>query len=842
MEKTKINLDILLPEAISERDECIQSITQKLKYTRGVQKVHIVPGEGRLKGQLCFHYDPQIISVAKIEEIAIQAGAEILQQYGHLVVTVSGIRNTSHARNLEFLIKGIKGVLFVSATIIGFIQIEFDKTITSEEIISKGLNKLGLKIIKVEGFANFSETDKLIDSQKITSATEIPEDHLHSEKSEHSHSEGSSHTHSHSGIFGKNTELILSLICGLFFAIGFTLSFFPNSPQLVIYISFAISFVTGGYYALKESLIGISKGNFEIDFLMIVAAIGAAALGHYAEGALLLFLFSLGHSLEHYAMEKAKKSIASLSDLTPKTALLKNGNNISEVKIEKLSPGDIILIKPNTKIAADGIVISGSSNVNQAPITGESKPVAKESISDKNFNIENEKRVDLISKVFAGSINGSSSMEVMVSKLSSDSTISRLIKLVNEAQTQKSKTQNFTDKVERYYVPAVLILVSALLFVFTIKDETFGESFYRAMAVLVAASPCALAIATPSAVLSGVARAAKHGILIKGGKPLEQLGLINVIAFDKTGTLTEGKPKLKEIFPLNNFDKDNLLNIVTALESTSDHPLAAAIVKGIKDKYDVSETGATNVESVSGMGVIGDYGGSKIYIGNKKLFESNNFVITEDELKAIQDLELSGHTTMLIGSDSQIIGIVALMDTPREDAKSSVAALSELGIKKMIMLSGDNQNVADTIAKEIGITEAIGSLMPEQKIDSIKNLLNQGYKVAMVGDGVNDAPAMATSNVGIAMGAAGSDVALETADVALLADKLNNLPFAIGLGRKARTIIKQNLFISIGMVVILVPLTLFGFASIGPAVIAHEGSTLIVVFNALRLLGFKGVK
>ncbi len=839
MEKTRINLDILLPGVNDERDECINRITQKLNFTRGVEKVHIIPSDGNTKSQLCFHYDPQIISVAKIEEIAKQTGADILMSYGHILLTVSTIRNTSHARNLEFILKKIKGVLFVSASISGFIQIEYEKKIITSDIIYKEINKLGLKINKIEEFKDVDDVKKIIPSHETPAGNIQNDNAVKNEPNVHSGESSHSHTHAHGGMFGKNTELILSLLCGAFFAIGFTLSFFPQSPIIIMYIAYALAYLTGGYYAVKEAIIGVIHGNFEIDFLMIVAAAGAAVLGHYAEGALLLFLFSLGHSLEHYAMEKAKKSIASLSDLTPKTALLKKADTITEVKIENLLPGDIIVVKPNTRIAADGVIVSGNSSVNQAPITGESKSVAKEAITDKNFDIKNENRIDIKSRVFAGTINGTSSMEIMVSKLSSDSTISRMIKLVNEAQTQKSATQNFTDKVERYYVPAILILVTLLLFVFTVKDETFAESFYRAMAVLVAASPCALAIATPSAVLSGVARAAKRGVLIKGGKPLEQLGLINVIAFDKTGTLTEGKPKLKEIFPLNNFDKDSLYRIVTAMEATSDHPLAAAIVKGIKDTYGIDAIPAKNVESIIGMGVGGEVDGSKIYIGNIKLFETNNLVINDDILKKIVDLETSGHTTMLVSKDSELIGVVALMDTPREDAKDAVAELAKLGIKKMIMLSGDNQNVADTIAKDIGITEALGSLMPEQKIDSIRNLLDKGYKVAMVGDGVNDAPAMATSNVGIAMGAAGSDVALETADVALLADKLHNLPFAIALGRKARTIIKQNLFISIGMVIVLVPLTLFGFASIGPAVIAHEGSTLIVVFNALRLLGFK---
>ncbi len=427
----------------------------------------------------------------------------------------------------------------------------------------------------------------------------------------------------------------------------------------------------------------------------------------------------------------------------------------------------------------------------------------------------------------------------MVTKVAADSTIARLIKLVNEAQTQKSATQNFTDKLEKYYVPAVLILVVILLFAFVIITEPFSASFYRAMAVLVAASPCALAISTPSAVLSGVARAARGGVLIKGGKPLEELGSLTAIAFDKTGTLTEGKPKLTGVYPLNGITEDQLLEIVISVEKLSDHPLAAAIVKGGTEKLKREVVAATNVDAITGRGIKADYQGNAIYIGNKELFTEKNNVLPDALRAQVDELESKGNTTMLVQQNQNFIGIITLMDVARHDAKETLTHLKRLGIRKMIMLTGDNQKVAEAIAKEIGITDAWGNLMPEQKVEAIEKLKRSENKVAMVGDGVNDAPAMARSTVGIAMGAAGSDVALETADIALMADKLSNLPFAIGLSKKAHSIIKQNLIISMGMVVILVPLTITGYASIGPAVVGHEGSTLVVVFNALRLLGYK---
>lgn len=573
---------------------------------------------------------------------------------------------------------------------------------------------------------------------------------------------------------------------------------------------------------------------------MLVAAAGAAILGQWTEGALLLFLFSLGHSLEHYAMGRARDAIKGLAEMAPKTAIKKMDAGTEEVPVENLSTGDVIVIKPNSTIPADGVIINGQSSVNQAPITGESVPVDKMKFSDFSRIEQKPESIEDQYRVFAGTINGSGSLEVKVTKLSKDSTLARLITLVNEAETQKSPTQNFTDKFEKYFVPSVLIFVVALHFSFLIIDESFADSFYRAMAVLIAASPCALAISTPSAVLSGVARAARGGVLIKGGGPLENLGVLKALAFDKTGTLTEGKPKVTDVIPIDGTEEKELLSVAVAVESLSDHPLAAAVVRDGKEKLSEAEfLKAEDLESVTGKGVKATIDNTPVYVGNLKLFEETHGSAISDELKEqVEKLEEEGKTTMVIGSGERFLGIIGLMDTPREDAKEVIDHLRKLGLSHLIMLTGDNQRVADAVAKAIGIDDPKGSLLPEQKVEAIKELIKSDGEVAMVGDGVNDAPAMAHSTVGIAMGAAGSDVALETADVALMADKLSVLPFAIGLSRKTKTIIKQNLWISLGMVAILVPATILGL-NIGPAVIAHEGSTLVVVFNALRLLGYK---
>lgn len=659
------------------------------------------------------------------------------------------------------------------------------------------------------------------------------------EKDYHAHDEGDheGHEHEHGGIFGKNTELIFAAICGLALGAGFGLSFIDGMPEWISLSLYIIAYFFGGFFTAKEAVETILKGGFEIDFLMLVAAVGAAILGAWVEGALLLFLFSLGHSLEHYAMGKARKSIEALTSLAPPTAIVVRGGKQEEVPIGELKVGEVIVVKPNSKIPADGVVIKGEGSVNQAPITGESVPVDKSPVPDADKDYSVEKNIKAVFRVFAGTINGSSVLEIRVIKEAKDSTISRLVKMVNEAQKQKSPTQLFTDKFEKYFVPAVLILVTLLCFAFLFIDEPFAKSFYRAMAVLVASSPCALAISTPSAVLSGVARAARAGVLIKGGRPLEDLGALNAIAFDKTGTLTEGKPALTNVIPLNGISEEELLSVAVAVEKLSDHPLAEAIVNGAMEKLKKTQIPeAKNVKGIVGRGVQADVSGMKVLIGNKALFEKDK--LPREILSQIEELEKGGHTSMLVKRDKDFIGILSLMDVPRKEAKGALAELTSLGIRKMVMLTGDNQQVADAIAKQIGVSESWGDLMPEDKVKAIKKLVKSETMVAMVGDGVNDAPAMAKSTVGIAMGAAGSDVALETADIALMGDRLESLPFAIGLSRKARGIIKQNLWISLGVVAALIPLTILGVASIGPAVIAHEGSTLLVVFNALRLLGY----
>ena len=649
---------------------------------------------------------------------------------------------------------------------------------------------------------------------------------------------GHTHDHDHAAVFGISVELLFAIACGVSVATGWMLATFTETPGSIPFGLYLAAYFFGGYFTVTEAFQKIRRGEFEIDFLMLVAAAGAAALGEWAEGALLLFLFSIGHALENYAMGRARRAIEALADLAPDTAHVKRDGQTVELSVEELAVGDTVVVRPDERLPADGYVVSGESGVDQSPVTGESIPVDKRPV-DNPDGVDDPDELDATHRVFAGTINGSGVLEIRVTRRSGENTLARVVQMVTDAQAQQSPTQRFTDKFQRIFVPAVLAFVVLLLFAPLVLDEPFSDSFYRAMAVLVAASPCALAISTPSAVLSGVARAGRGGVLVKGGAPLENLGQLTAIAFDKTGTITKGEPRLTDVQPAEGIEEAELLRIAAAVETLSDHPLAKAVVRDAAERLDGGvPVEANGLESITGRGVRAEVQGEPVYIGKDDLFAEQSVPTLPDAIRAtVEQLETDGRTTMIVLHGQRYLGVLGLMDTPREAASAVIAELRDMGIRRTIMISGDNQRVVDAVANEVGIDDAWGDLMPDDKVDSIKKLLLEEDRVAMVGDGVNDAPAMANATVGIAMGAAGSDVALETADVALMADDLNHLPFAVGLSRKTRGIIRQNLWISLGMVALLVPATVLGLG-IGPAVALHEGSTLIVVINALRLLAY----
>jgi Cd2+/Zn2+-exporting ATPase len=824
-EKLRLDLPIVLPEVTDAADRCVERLLSEVRHRTGVRNAHVIRAAEDAPAQLCVHYEPAILSLAQLRSLVVAAGAVISARYGHATWTVD-IRHERRARTIAETIRALPGVIEVEASAAGFVRAEFDRAQVSREALDRALVRM------LPGSAHHPERRN----------GPIGHDgHQHADGEHGRHDEGGhDHAgHSHGSGSGSKRELLFVAACGVLLAGGYLIERLLAVPEWVPLVLYVGSYFFGGFFTLREAIDNLRLRRFEIDTLMLVAAIGAAALGAWAEGALLLLLFSLGHALEHYAMGRAKRAIEALAELTPRTAQVRRGDELQEVPVEALAVGDVIVVKPDARLPADGFVILGESSVNQAPVTGESIPVDKLAVADRAAARAQPSQLAAEHRVFAGTINGSGSLEVEVTRKSSETALAKVVRMVSEAEAQKSPTQRFTEKFERIFVPAVLGLTVLLLFAWVVVDEPFRDSFYRAMAVLVAASPCALAIATPSAVLSGVARAARGGVLVKGGGPLENLGSLSAIAFDKTGTLTIGKPRITDVIPAPGVDEKRLLAVAVAVEALSDHPLARAIVQDGREHLGaVTLPEASGLQSLTGKGVSANVDGEPVIIGKAELFGADGVAPLSVPMKnAVAALRADGRTTMVVRQGDHDLGAIGLMDTRRPGAKEALARLRAIGIRRMIMISGDHQSVADAVGRQVGIDEVMGDLMPEDKVDAIKKLRAK-EKVAMVGDGVNDAPAMATATVGVVMGAAGSDVAMETADIALMADDLAKLPFAVGLSRVTRSIILQNVFVSLTVVALLVPATILGL-SIGAAVAFHEGSTLIVVFNALRLLAYR---
>ncbi len=771
-EKLELELSLVLPEIPDERDACVGRLTNLLQ-AEGLEKVHLVHEDGGAR--LCLHYDPQQFSVGRVRELAQASGAKISDRFRHESLRIDGMDCPTCAVVIEHALQRTDGVLEASVSYAAErLRLEFDSEKIARPAIVRRIQALGYAVLEETGHE--------------------------------------------AGWFVEHRELIFSCVAGLLLLAGWLtgLAGAPHTLSLGLLLG---AYAAGGFYTLRDAWQSVKSRSFDIDILMIVAAAGAAALGAWEEGALLLFLFSLGHALEHMAMDRARKAIEALAKLAPKTAIVQRDGAEAEVRVEALLRGDRVVVKPGQRIPADGQVASGNSAVDQSPVTGESMPVDKQPGD----------------KVFAGTVNGEGALVVEVTRLARESTLARMVTMVAEAQTQKSPTQRFTDRFERIFVPLVLAGAALLIVLPPLFGFPFAESFYRAMAVLVAASPCALAIATPSAVLSGIARAAAGGVLIKGGAHLENLGVLTAVAFDKTGTLTIGKPKVTDVVAVSG-SADELLKIAAAVESRSAHPLAQAVVTEAK-RRGLSWGEAGEVEAVTGKGLRAEFDGKKVIVGNAGLFDGEP--IPGVILQHVERLGTKGKTIMLIQADGQFLGIVALADTPRPGVREVLARLHRIGVRKTIMLTGDNESVGRAIADAVGLDEVHAGLLPEDKVTAMEELGQRYGRVAMVGDGVNDAPAMARATVGIAMGGAGTDVALETADVALMADDLSRLPFAVALSRASRRIIRQNLFVSLGVVALLIPATLFGWAGIGLAVLIHEGSTIVVVINALRLLAYE---
>ncbi len=647
----------------------------------------------------------------------------------------------------------------------------------------------------------------------------------------------------------ENPELALAAITLLALLVGWLGGSVTGAlPGWAVTLAALIAFVAGGVTGTREAIEDMRHGELNIDFLMITAALGAAFIGEWEEGALLLFLFTLSGALEGFAMDRTRKAIERLVDLRPETAHVRRDGAVVETPIEDLVTGDVVLVRPGERFPVDGVVVKGASAVDQSPITGESVPV---------YKAEGD-------EVYAGTINGQGALEVRVTKLASESTLSKIIQLVQEAQEDAAPTQRLIDRFSQPYTLAVIAAtLLALAIPWLFGNEPFDVTLYRAMTLLVVASPCALIISTPASILSAIAAAARNGVLFKGGAYLEKAAAVDILAFDKTGTLTYGRPRLTDVRPLGHYSREDVVRIAAGAESLSEHPIGLAIRAAAQEmNLPVEEPAEFYAIAGHGIQAIYDRGDHReiIYIGNDKLFMSEQMDLSPAIRMIGEALQKQGKTAMLVvrrstvedtlgdERDWEVVGYLAVADTLRENAQATIQALRQVGVNRMVMLTGDNRDVAQAIARQAGLEDAdvFAELLPEEKVEIVRKLVEEGNDVAMVGDGVNDAPALATASVGIAMGAAGTDVALETADIVLMSDDLSKLPFLIAMSRRAEQIVRQNIIFSVGVIVVLILLTLVapavvpGFRLPLPlGVVGHEGSTLIVVSNGLRMLAFR---
>jgi len=621
---------------------------------------------------------------------------------------------------------------------------------------------------------------------------------------------------------GGKRELVRAAIAVAALLAGYIAELGTRSAA--IYIPFYIvSIVVGGWGNFRKAFFSLAGLDFNMSVLMSAAVIGAMAIGQWEEGAVVAFLYSVSEMLEAGTMERAGQSIRQLMDIAPNTARVLRLTGEVDVPVEDIKVGDIIIIRPGEKVAMDGRIVKGVSAVNQAAITGESIPLEKGPGAE----------------VYAGSLNIFGALEVEVTKLVQDNTIARIIHLVEEAQFKRAPSQLFVERFASVYTPIVLVLAVCIVLVPTLfLGYNWGPWIYRGLTLLVVSCPCALVVSTPVAIVSAIGNAARNGVLIKGGVYLEEAGSLAAIAFDKTGTLTKGEPVVTDVITVGSSSEQEVLQIAAALEERSEHPLAPAILKSAK-ALNILWNPAENLSAGIGLGVQGMVNNQKAYIGSPRFFQMSGFSVPSIVTEQVRRLQEEGKTIMLVGTNRDILGIIAVADDLRETGIASLAGLKQSGLRHTIMLTGDNRTTARAIAARLGVDEFRAECLPQDKVTAIQEFQRRYGKVGMVGDGINDAPALATADVGIAMGGAGSDTALETADIVLMADDLAKLPFTVYLSREAMRIIRQNITFALLIKAIAVLAVFPGWLTLWLAILADMGASVLVTLNGIRLLGIK---
>jgi Cd2+/Zn2+-exporting ATPase len=748
-------------------------------------------------------FDPRVLSDDDARRVAAKLAPLGHQHYCKAILRLDGRASGAAEQRLERKAQKIEGIRRARATFMGGVM-----TVTFDDA----------KLSEAEVIEQVRETGAPVEPYVIES--EQPPANLREYLA--------------LWLSGDRLEALFTAFTFIFMIAGWAASL-ANVPWYSAF--YVLAYVTGGYFGVCAGLQSLRQWTIDVDLLMVLAALGAAVVNAPFEGAMLLFLFSFSNVLQGVAIDRTRKAIKSLMKLRPEKALARRGGATLLLPVEDLVIGDVLLVRPGESIALDSVIIEGSTSVDQSSLTGESMPVSKHAGDP----------------VFAGTINQTGGLEVRVTRLAKDSTIEKLVRMVEEAQSEKADTQRFLDRAEQYYAVGVIAFTLCLIFIpIFALHAAFHAAFYRAMTVMVVASPCALIISTPASILSAIGGAARRGVLFKGGVHLERAAAVKVVAFDKTGTLTQGKPRVTDVVVDDRvFDFRStpgapalsLLALAGAVEAKSEHPLAQAIVAECVSRS-VATSGCAAFQSISGKGASGIVDGRRIAIGSVRYFTARDIALPPMLATRIATLQDEGKTCVVVGeidetaATGRLLGAIAIADVLRSDAASVVRQLKANGIERVVMLTGDNSRVAQAIARQAGVDEFHADLLPEDKVRVVKDLKSIG-PVAMVGDGVNDAPALATSNVGIAMGAAGTDVAMETADVVLMSDNLGNIVFALALSRHARRVVYQNLTFAMAVIVVLV-VSALGFHLLLPfGVVGHEGSTVLVCLNGLRLLNFR---
>ncbi|MEN6371133.1 MAG: heavy metal translocating P-type ATPase [Armatimonadota bacterium] len=771
METQTLDIPVILPDYYEDCERCMGRLKDALEGLEGVSSAKI----GAKGPSIYLTYDANKISLEKIEERVRQLGIEVAERYVHDSLHLEGLDCPDCAAKLEKAVGRMSGVLWSSVNYAtSKLSVEYEQKKIDRSAIEDRVRDLGYNVTEIVPFGAEAPAPKPAWLNKRVMTTAV------------------------SGIF-----LVAALIAS-----------FLRAPGFVTIPLYAVSIISGGFYAARAGILSLRAFSMDTNLLITLAVIGAIYLHEYGEAAGVLFLFSLGSALEAFTIDRTRRSIRSLIGLSPKEASVIRGGKEEKIRVEDIKVGETVIVRPGERIPLDGVVERGVSSVDESAITGESVPLEKSSGSP----------------VYAGTINQRGSMEVRVTKLVGDDTLSRIIHLVEEAQEQKAPSQQFSEKFGRAYTPVVVGL-AAVIALYALM-HTDPELFRRSLVLLVVACPCALVISTPVAIVSAIGNAAKNGILIKGGAYLEEMGRVSVVAFDKTGTLTTGRLEVTDIIVLDS-NRNEVLKIAASIESRSEHPLAESILRKASDEkielYDLAF-----FEALPGIGARGVMDSQLCHIGNQRLLEQLGIPVPEPSI--VEKLRGEGKTLMFVVSESKVIGIIAAADAVRESSRDSIAALKRAGVDKTVMLTGDNELTAHAVAERLGIDNIEAELLPEEKVGQIKKLVARYGKVAMIGDGINDAPALAAATVGIAMGGAGSHAALETADLALMADDLSKLPYGIRLSRSSLRVIKQNIGFSVFVVVGLVALTLAGSLSLTLGIIGHEGSALLVIANGMRLL------